>query len=105
MKFLAHLFGYKKEIVAVSLPKTFNYHYSDSKQRNYYPITLFLDTKGVRSYYRKLDKFTESLIGVDTYLEYWVASGTMRPEYEVFFDWKVTPRQLKQRYLADLIKE
>lgn len=97
------IFAPKLELVATSLPVTFNYSF-ESGVKNYYPIMLWIDSKGRRSYTRKLTKSIEELMGPDTYLEYWVLTGNMDPRYEAFFDWKVTPRQLKQRYLADLLK-
>lgn len=99
------LFAPKKELVAVSFPRTFSYHYDGGKKfAKHYQITLWIDNKGVRSYQRDLPKDVEKLMGSDTYLDYWVMTGTIDPQYEVWFDWKVTPKQLRQRYLAELLK-
>ena len=97
----------RKQLIAISFPGKFYLNFSGGVvSKSNFLVRLYL--KGDRrSYEMSLEpKYAKQINDITDHLDYWVATGYFtEPKWDAAFDWKVSPRDLKKRYLASLIKE
>ena len=96
-----------KELIGVSFPDKFCFNLTGETKKTYYMVYFYL--KGdKRSYRIDLAKDVYKQFTFLPELEYWVATGEFALDPQIWdkrIDWKVSPRDLKKRYLASLIRE